>query len=1088
MVLLFEFLLKQTRRSNKKEDQNSMSGLSGSILPRDVRKAGILRKLKTMKKKYFVLRTESESGPARLEYYDNEKKFKAGSTAKRSIPIKTCFNINRKVDAKHKYAIALYTKDDCFSVVTENEQSQEDWLNALLELQLDGPCMNGGAKLKPKFEHVWQVTVGDKSLASSRNMKGLYRLCLTPSALALIKVDQTDKPETLEFPLMSIRRCGHTNNYFVIELGRSSVTGAGELWLETEDVVIAQNMHEVTLNAMKSCREHEDLGPLARPRSASNSENSRPIATRRPVAVVSPQAISYGGIRDRCDSMPSRPRTISEGQEINNRGYYAPPGYTLDSLRPHSGFSRTVSYSPPALPNPLSPVSATCSTDSAGSSLSIDEFDAGQQTDFAHSRYIHSHPTDGALHTEPPIKEEQLDEYMPMSIGSDSGDSYLHMAPMSSSAPTGPSVYLNLNCSDSSSLPPVIQDNDYMEMKSPTEGYINMSPVGATLDVQGNKSSSLDSSNDANQTKDGYIHMAPIRDHYSSSLSSTGPDGYLDMAPLSSSLPKAFPVITNHTASLSSRKDSSSKLSEISVSSPSSTNLEDFPLDKVKSFLADTDDSSCDSYIRPVRAYSMGSRPQPKKTHLPVQVDGSRIRAYSVGSQASGQKKSNPLERELGNLMRIDPRTGTKSSSAPLLNNRPPRIRSSTSRGDVGEDLMEIDYNRIKYTTGGIDLLDSNFTIEPVGRSRSGSYSSSPNNAMKLLHDRDKAKSHSTGHSCNPNSNDSETPSDYLSMSPISDNSKCLSRSSASVSSPITVLNHNATKMCEPLHPPGDYVSLDPTCTYQTISNNKSSGMLKPASGSVLRHQRSRSPSSLASTPPTVISHIEVKNIKSLDQNKGVVDSNSLTTKQSNSEQNASSDYMCMNYNQKSTNSQMSPEGGILDNSCTDPETKDSAELLQNLSNNKKSHSLPPLQQVKESSLPSSPTSKSPPIQSQNTSSDSVVPKTPPPSPYYGAMPNDLSGAPLVENVVRRLSQPSNKGSTLSDPNSRPNSVCGEIRLNYASLELPPASEEDIKGTGTKLRKSVDGETKEAPLTYAQIDFSPVKQKSFQDSENLSHL
>ncbi|GBM85506.1 hypothetical protein AVEN_16044-1 [Araneus ventricosus] len=266
-----------------------------------------------------------------------------------------------------------------------------------------------------------------------------------------------------------------------------------------------------------------------------------------------------------------------------------------------------------------SPVSATCSTDSAGSSLSIDEFDAGQQTDFAHSRYIHSHPTDGALHTEPPIKEEQLDEYMPMSIGSDSGDSYLHMAPMSCSAPTGPSVYLNLNCSDSahsSSLPPVTQDNDYMEMKSPT-GNALFSPrlfherwKCFTLDIQGYKSSSLDSSCDANQTKDGYIHMAPIRDHYSSSLSSTGPDRYLDMAPLSSSLPKAFPMITNHTASLSSRKDSSSKLSETSVSSPSSTNLEDFPLDKVKSLLADTDDTSCDSYIRPVRAYSMGSRPQ----------------------------------------------------------------------------------------------------------------------------------------------------------------------------------------------------------------------------------------------------------------------------------------------------------------------------------------------------------------------------------------------------------------------------------------------------------------------------------------------
>lgn len=104
-----------------------------------------------MKKKYFVLRTESETGPARLEYYDSEKKFKAGGAAKRSIHIKTCFNINRKVDAKQKFAIALYTKDDCFSVVADSEESLEEWLNAMLELQLDGACMTGGAKLKPKF-------------------------------------------------------------------------------------------------------------------------------------------------------------------------------------------------------------------------------------------------------------------------------------------------------------------------------------------------------------------------------------------------------------------------------------------------------------------------------------------------------------------------------------------------------------------------------------------------------------------------------------------------------------------------------------------------------------------------------------------------------------------------------------------------------------------------------------------------------------------------------------------------------------------------------------------------------------------------
>ncbi|KAG8197682.1 hypothetical protein JTE90_001606 [Oedothorax gibbosus] len=972
--------------SDRRENRNSVSSVIGFKLPHDVKKAGLLRKLKTMKKKYFVLRTDSDSGAARLEYYDNEKKFKAGQPAKRSIPIKTCFNINRKVDAKHKFAIALYTKDDCFSVVADNEDSCEEWLIAMLELQLDDPCMNGGAKLKPKFEHVWQVTVGDKSLASSRNMKGLYRLCLTPSALALIKVDQTDKPETLEFPLMGIRRCGHTNNYFVIELGRSSVTGAGELWLETEDVVIAQNMHEVTLNAMKTCREHEDLGPLARPRSASNSENSRPISTRRPVAVVNPQTV-HVGVRDRCDSMPSRPRTISEGQEINNR-----------------------------------PVSATCSTDSAGSSLSIDEFDAGQQTDFTFSRYSHSHPTDAALHTEPPIKEEQLDDYVPMSVGSDNSDSYLNMAPMSSSVPNGPSVFLHLNSSDSShssSLPPIAQANDYMEMKSPTEGYINMSPLGAAIEKT-RSSSSLDTSvsESANQ-KDGYIHMAPIRDH-TSLVSSTGHyDGYLDMAPLSSSLPKTLTVVTNQNG-LSSRKDSSTKLAETPASSPSSTNLKDFPLDKVKSLLADADDSSCDSYIRPVRAYSMGSRPQPKKSLLPLQVDGSRIRAYSVGSQASTRKKINTLDRELGSLMDMDPRTGTKSSSAPLLlSTRPPRVRSSTSRSEVKEDLMEIDYNRAKYTSGGIDLLDSNFTIEPVGRSRSGSYSTSPSNALKFLHDRDKAKSHSTGHSCHSSRDDSQATSDYLSMSPVSDHGKSLSRSSISVS-PSASPSNSMQRRSEPLHPPGDYVSLDPSSVGQTYS----SGLLRTSStGGSFRSQRSKSPSSLSS-PDAKTALSQISSLKP-----------------------AVSDYMCMDYNTISSQPAAPANSNASDYFFCGPSTT--------------------TKQDRESS----------------PSSTAALPRTPPPSPSYGAICGALAGAPFMDNLVRRLSQPIGPLAETQPGNSPPHP--GEVRLNYASLDLPPSSEDDVP----KLRKSLEGDAKEASPTYAQIDFSsPAKQKSFQDSENLSHL
>lgn len=1044
--------------SDKKEDKNN-ANTTLSVNSQDIRKSGILRKLKTMKKKYFVLRTESNSGPARLEYYDNEKKFKSGGTAKRSIAIKTCFNINRKVDAKHKFAITLYTKDDSFSVVADNEESVEEWLNAMLELQLDGPCLTGGAKLKPKFEHVWQVTVGDKSLASSRNMKGLYRLCLTPSSLTLIKVDQSDPPETLEFPLMSIRRCGHTNNYFVIELGRSSITGAGELWLETEDGVIAQNMHEVTLNAMKSCREHEDICPVLRPRSASNSENSRPITSRpRPVAVVSPQAYSH--IRDRCDSLPSRPRTISEGQEINNRGYYAPQSY-MDSLRPYGGYNRTVSYSPPTISNPLSPVSATCSTDSAGSSLSIDEFDGCQQTDFALGRYLHNLPTDGALHTEPPIKEEQLDDYVPMSMGNNNNNTegYISMAPtiISTSAPTRPSIFLHLNSADSahtSSLPPVSQSNDYMEMKSPLDGYINMSPIGANLDVL--SSSPLTSSmNDSSQTKDGYIHMAPVHDH----CVLPQHEGYLDMAPLSSSLPKTFSVSANQAISLPSRKDSSSKLSDTAVSSPSSTNLEDFPLDKVKSFLADADDGSFDSYIRPVRAYSMGSRPQPKKSHLSLQVDGSRIRAYSVGSQAQ-RKISNPVDKEIGSLMKIDPRTGAKSSSAPLLNNRPPRIRSSTSRGEVGEDLMEIDYNKTKYSSTGIDLSDS-YTLEPVGRARSGSYSSSSNSALRLLHNRDKIKSQSTGHSSSSVKDDVDSTTDYLTMSPLTDQGKSTKVSSS------TSKNEPVSKKIEALHPPGDYVSLDPSCTYTPGDKYLAGANSSTERTNVYSGNQDSKNHSLSTS---ILSKANDCDNAAKSSNKESVNGG-LANTSPNKLEKQTSDYMCMNYKQNSEN-------------------KDSLSKIQSTPNSHSSHSISNLEKeeceyspvknslAQQSNEPNSPVSKTAPF----TSTANFVPKTPPPSPSYGPLSAPLSGLPLVDNVVRRLSQPLGSIAVQSAPN------CGEIRLNYASLDLPPASEEDGKGTTSKLKKPTEEEVQEVSLMYAQIDFSPVRQKTFQETESLSHL
>lgn len=97
--------------------------------------AGHLKKLKTLKKKYFVLRAEAIGHPACLEYYDNKKKYDNKQPPKRSISVRSCFNINKRRDTKHKHVIALYTKDDCFCLVLDNEKDLEEWLKKLLLLQ-----------------------------------------------------------------------------------------------------------------------------------------------------------------------------------------------------------------------------------------------------------------------------------------------------------------------------------------------------------------------------------------------------------------------------------------------------------------------------------------------------------------------------------------------------------------------------------------------------------------------------------------------------------------------------------------------------------------------------------------------------------------------------------------------------------------------------------------------------------------------------------------------------------------------------------------------------------------------------------------
>jgi insulin receptor substrate 1 len=64
--------------------------------------------------------------------------------------LKTCFNINKRIDIKQKWVIALYTKKDCFCIDFDNEDEMDSWLRGLIELQL-GEDIPDGTPIKPTF-------------------------------------------------------------------------------------------------------------------------------------------------------------------------------------------------------------------------------------------------------------------------------------------------------------------------------------------------------------------------------------------------------------------------------------------------------------------------------------------------------------------------------------------------------------------------------------------------------------------------------------------------------------------------------------------------------------------------------------------------------------------------------------------------------------------------------------------------------------------------------------------------------------------------------------------------------------------------
>jgi len=325
-----------------------------------------IRKNNQFTKKFFVLYDRTANSPARLVYYDSEKKHAQRLAPKREIILEKCFNINRKQDTQDKVgkkvlALNLYTQDDCVQISLDTEDELNEWLEAMLVLQ-QGSSNFYGKKPKPNFDVIWQVNVkgfkpDEKNDSKSYQGTGPHRMCVTPECSLLYPLGEE---KSLDLPHPCIRNIMYNNKDKVLglELGRTSPIGAGVLTLESEEKECVIQLHEIIRKEMIGANPKEILGIGGRYRSSSLSQGG-------PRGI--PHMSSYGKTfkdKDFC-----RNRTISEPVgEGGKQGTTTPDGGSGKTPRPSSQ-----RYSPLSPTSPVGSVSAGLSDDGTGSSNSIND-------------------------------------------------------------------------------------------------------------------------------------------------------------------------------------------------------------------------------------------------------------------------------------------------------------------------------------------------------------------------------------------------------------------------------------------------------------------------------------------------------------------------------------------------------------------------------------------------------------------------------------------------------------------------------------------------------------------------------------------
>ena len=160
--------------------------------------------------------------------------------------MKDCFNICRKLDGAgiKDHVIAVVSIKDTLDIIFEKEQDMLIWLELLLSCQQGGRSAQGRIA-KPIYENMWEVNVkGFKSDKGSTSkffqITGPHRLVATDEAF---KFFELGSEEAIPFAYKDIKGHKNHNRNYIIQTGRMTRSGRGEIEIDCKDHHVAAQIY-----------------------------------------------------------------------------------------------------------------------------------------------------------------------------------------------------------------------------------------------------------------------------------------------------------------------------------------------------------------------------------------------------------------------------------------------------------------------------------------------------------------------------------------------------------------------------------------------------------------------------------------------------------------------------------------------------------------------------------------------------------------------------------------------------------------------------------------------------------------------------